>query len=131
MLTAATIGKYRVAADGGVTGGVWVAIGATITGVMGACGIWLANRLIGKAAVQTSLSGGFKILFEEQRAMISMLHETIADLSTKLDKSDNDRFALLGEVRQLRQALESAGIARKDMNLDMNRITQPFEDLKP
>lgn len=96
-------------ADGGfdVSPGLWAPVGAAV----GAAGLWLANRLVGKAAVQSALNSGFQTLFtelQEERALL------VATLKEERIQSDKDRVAaaterseLRGEIRNLMQTVES------------------------
>lgn len=78
---------------------------------MGAAGLWLANRLVGKAAVQSALNTGFKSLMEEMRAQNAML---VADLERERKENNAERVAwaseratMRGELRNLMQTVES------------------------
>ena len=71
---------------------------------MGALGLWLANRLLGKAAFQTAINDGFAKLTAD-------LQEERADLRRELDDARlhwaGERASLQGEIRNLNQTIES------------------------
>src|SRR5882757_4059660 len=47
----------------------WItALGAAAAAAVGAFGLWLANRMLGKAAFQTAINAGFRGLLEEVNA---------------------------------------------------------------
>ncbi len=105
--------KGRDVADG--NGTLYGAIATGVGGFLGATGLWLANRLVGKAAVQNAIQSGFSSLVsalqkerEELQEERTHLLKNIAELRLQLDEASLDRENLRGEIRQLKQILESA-----------------------
>lgn len=78
---------------------------ATLVGaLLGAAGLWFANRLLGKAAFQTAINHGFKELTdqlqEERRGLM-------AELSAERMANSAERSQMRGEISNLRQVVES------------------------
>lgn len=96
-------------ADGGfdVSLGIWAPVGAAV----GAAGLWLANRLVGKAAVQSALNSGFQTLFTELQEERALLVSTLKEERVQSDKdrvaAAAERSELRGEIRNLMQTVES------------------------
>lgn len=83
----------------------WIAAaGTVIVGALGMVGLWLANRLMGKAAFQQAINSGFKNLLDEVNADREALRKTLEHerLETAIE-----RDSLRGEIRQLNQLVES------------------------
>jgi hypothetical protein len=87
---------------------------------LGAFGLWLANRMLGKAAFQTAINSGFKELTDQ-------LQEERKAYRDQLDAERlawaGERAQLRGEIINLTQAIESLksllrrnGIAVPDMH---------------
>lgn len=76
----------------------------TVGAVVGAFGLWVANRMLGKAAFQTAINSGFKELLdqlqEERRALM-------AELSAERMANSTERTQMRGEISNLRQVVES------------------------
>lgn len=102
--------RFRYAmADGGhtdaIAGAAWFTpVLATLSAVLGAFGLWLANRMLGKAAFQTAINAGFKDLTdqlqEERQAMLKERTEERLAWAA-------ERAQLRGEIINLTQAVES------------------------
>lgn len=83
----------------------WVAaISAACTAVLGAIGLWLANRLMGKAAFQQAINAGFKALLDEVQADRTALR---SELDAERVRSSAERAQLRGEIINLTQTVES------------------------
>lgn len=89
------------------------AISAGTTAILGGCGLWLANRLMGKAAFQTAINNGFKGLLDELQEDRKRLLET---LDAERKAFANERLHAAGEAAQLRG--------------DILNLTQVIESLK-
>lgn len=78
--------------------------GGALTAAIGGLGLWLANRLAGKAAVQAALNSGFEKLYAE-------LHAQNKDLKRELNAERvahaATRARLDGEMANMRQAMRS------------------------
>lgn len=81
------------AAQQGLITAMWTFAGV----VVGACGLWLANRLLGKAAFQTAINDGFSRLVNELQE--ERERERVAWAA--------ERAQLRGEIINLTQAVES------------------------
>ncbi len=73
---------------------------AFISAALGAFGLWLANRMLGKAAFQTAINTGFRELTDQ-------LQEERSALRKELGEAKIERDDLRGEIRQLKQRIES------------------------
>jgi hypothetical protein len=74
------------------------------TATVGGFGLWLANRLLGKAAVQSSLNASFKDFtdqLQEERK------EMVAERTAERLAWAAERAQLRGEIINLTQAVES------------------------
>lgn len=102
---------------------------ATITGVVGAAlgafGLWLANRMLGKAAIQTALNTMAKDLIDQ-------LQEERAEMKRAWDA---DRLAgaareaqLRGEIINLTQAVESLKAHLRRKGIDVPELHTPPAD---
>ena len=84
---------------------------ASITGVLGVLGVWVANRVLGKAAFQTSINQGFMALLAEVRKEKDELRELVESERIRHDEERSqwrlEKDQLHGEIRQLQQTLES------------------------
>lgn len=77
---------------------------APIGTAIGAAGLWLANKAIGKAAVQTALNSGFSSILAEYRQTNAAL---VLQLRTERAEHEAERDELKGEIRGLQQSLDS------------------------
>lgn len=73
--------------------------------------LWMAQRLLGKAAVQTSLNQGFKELMEQMRTELREACHQRDEFKTLLEREregrEGDRLRFNGEMNQLRNMCES------------------------
>lgn len=90
-----------MAADGDAT--ALTAMTAAGSAAMGAFSLWLANRLLGKAAFQTAINNGFQALTnelqEERKALLKQLNEVQIQAA-------GERAELRGEIINLTQVVE-------------------------
>lgn len=96
-----------VAVDGAHLGehvGFFGWIGGIATAALGAVGLWLANRMLGKAAFQTAINDGFAKLTAELRKERDDLR---AELHQERVVGAAERASLKGEIRNLMQTIES------------------------
>lgn len=78
---------------------------AGLTGALaGAIGLWLANRLLGKAAFQTAINDGFTKLTQELQEERESLRKTLNEERVSWAA---ERATLQGEIRNLMQTIES------------------------
>lgn len=101
----------------------WVAgISAAVTAMLGAAGLWLANRLMGKAAFQTAINNGFKALLDE-------VQEDRAELRRTLEKERAEaaveRAQLRGEIRGLTQVIESLKVQLRTHGIPIPEARKP------
>lgn len=82
-----------------------------ITGILGIVGLWVGNRVLGKAAFQTAMNQGFLGLLSEVRAEKAELIQLLETERGRFDEERTlwraERVQLQGEVRQLQQTMES------------------------
>lgn len=106
----------RLALASGVGGlepqpGLLAAMSAVVGAVMGSLGLWLANRMMGKAAFQTAINDGFaKLTKELQEERDGYRAELVASRSAWAEERviwSADRASLKGEIRNLMQSIES------------------------
>lgn len=86
-------------------------LGGLATATVGAIGLWLAQRVLGKAAFQTAINDGFSKLTtdlqeERDRLQASMKVEREAWAAERVAWS-TERNSLQGEIRNLQQKLSS------------------------
>ena len=83
---------------------MWAAVTGVIAAALGAFGLWLANRMLGKAAFQTAINTGFKELtsqLQEERDFFR------SQLAAERIAWAQERAEYHGEILNLTQALES------------------------
>lgn len=108
-------GLTVAAGDGGIDPATQTSLlgwlGGALTAVLGAVGLWLANRLAGKAAVQMAINDGFKALTAElQEERAKLLEECKAlrhELATAKAAWEIREADLKGDIRNLTQVVES------------------------
>lgn len=71
-----------------------------LAGLLGAFGLWLANRVMGKAAFQTAINEGFSSLLSQVRAENAELHGELVIKNKRIEQ-------LEGQVRELQQLVQS------------------------
>lgn len=92
-----------MAADGGDLSGISAGFLASGSAVFGAFGLWLANRLMGKAAFQTAINNGFQSLLnelQEERAAMAKQH------NEERVRAAAEHAELRGEIINLTQVVE-------------------------
>ncbi len=80
------------------------AIAGLFGAALGAVGLWLANRLLGKAAFQTAINDGFAKLLQAQQSESESLR---GELEAARVSWAAQRATFEGEIRNLVQAVES------------------------
>jgi hypothetical protein len=98
----------------------WITPIATAFGaVAGACGLWVANRMMGKAAFQTAINSGFEKLTDQ-------LQEERKALTDQLDAErlawSSERAQLRGDIINLTQAVESLKAYLRRNGLDIPEV---------
>lgn len=117
-------------ADGGtgeaVTAAAWFTpLIAVVSGAIGAFGLWLANRMLGKAAFQTAIGDGFMKLTDQLQEERATLLRTLADERIAWA---SERAQLRGEVINLTQAVESLKHLLRRNGLDVPETHTPPPD---
>lgn len=104
-----------------------LAAGLTLAGAaLGAFGLWLANRMLGKAAFQTAINAGFKDLTDQlQEERKSMFAERTAERLAWA----SERAQLRGEIINLTQAVESLKALLRRRGIDVPEMHAPPVDL--
>lgn len=91
----------------------WIAGLATAT--VGATGLWLAQRVLGKAAFQTAINDGFaKLTTDLQEERDRLLREIAAErtvIAAERIAWSEERSQLKGRIRQLEQVVQ--GLQRR------------------
>lgn len=80
------------------------AMGASAAGAIGAFGLWLANRTLGKAAFQTAINDGFNKLLERVQKERDQLTQ---ELENERAEAAKERTQLRGELHNLMQVVLS------------------------
>ncbi len=87
------------------------AAGGAVSAALGAFGLWLANRMLGKAAFQTAINSGFKDLVdqlqEERKASQDIIHSMRQEWDAERITTAAERAQLRGEIINLTQTVES------------------------
>ncbi|HJR83457.1 MAG TPA: hypothetical protein VJ775_05975 [Sphingomicrobium sp.] len=100
--------SMRAVAVNGGDFGEHVGFFGWLTGIatagLGAFGLWLANRMLGKAAFQTAINDGFAKLTKELQHERDALRE---ELKVERLRGEGERASLKGEIRNLMQTIES------------------------
>ena len=121
-----TTGSLVMAGDvGGVDPsqtGILAAAATAIGAALGAFGLWLANRMLGKAAFQTAINSGFAALtdqLQEERA------STLRQLQDERIAWSAERAQMRGEIINLTQAVESLKALLRRNGLDIPEVHRP------
>lgn len=81
------------------------------TATVGALGLWLAQRVLGKAAFQTAINDGFAKLTAELQEERDQLKRELAAEHARIQAERvtwaTDRASMLGEIRNLKQLVQS------------------------
>lgn len=121
--------QYAMAGDvGGIdvtqSGPLTVVIGV-VSAALGAFGLWLANRMLGKAAFQTAINSGFQALTDQ-------LQEERKEMQARWDLERINWAAteaqLRGEIINLTQAIESLKAYLRRKGLDVPEAHAPAAD---
>lgn len=80
------------------------AVSAALGAALGAFGLWLANRMMGKAAFQTAINQGFQALTDQLQEERTALNRMIMDERIAWEA---ERAQLRGEIINLTQTVES------------------------
>lgn len=100
---------------------MWTAIGAAV----GAFGLWIANRMLGKAAIQTALNASFKEFTDQlQEERKTLLEERTAE---RLVWAKRDA-ELRGEIINLTQTIESLKALLRRNGIDVPDTHSPASD---
>lgn len=82
----------------------WPAVAGIFGAALGAFGLWLANRMLGKAAFQTAINAGFQALTDQLQEERVALRKTLEE--ERLAWA-SERAQFRGEILNLTQALDS------------------------
>jgi hypothetical protein len=99
----------RLAVAGGVGGvdpahaGVLASIAAIFGAALGAFGLWLANRMLGKAAFQTAINTGFKELTDQLQEERRLMRE---EQAAERLAAASAQAQLRGDIINLTQVIE-------------------------
>lgn len=122
--------RFAMAGDvGGVdvssAGGPLAALAGMVGAALGAFGLWLANRMLGKAAIQQAMNTMAKDLIDQ-------LQEERAEMKKAWDGERlawiGERAQLRGEIINLTQAVESLKSYLRRKGLDVPEVHQPASD---
>lgn len=123
-------GRLAMAGDvGGVdvssAGGPLAALAGAVGAALGAFGLWLANRMLGKAAIQTALNGMAKDLIDQlQEERAAMKASWDAERVTAAAREAQ----LRGEIINLTQAVESLKALLRRKGIDVPEVHSPAAD---
>jgi len=102
--------------------GWWAAVGGAVTALIGALGVWLAQRVLGKAAFQQAINDGFQKLATELRKDNEALR---AELAEKELAHARQAAELRGQIINLTQANESLKSALRRAGIPIPEATAP------
>lgn len=112
--------------------GWFAAIGAVVAAALGAAGLWLANRLVGKAAIQAQLNIQFKDFTDQlQEERTEMKKAWDAERTMWREEKvawAGERAQLRGEIINLTQAIESLKSYLRRNGLDVPEAHTPPTD---
>jgi hypothetical protein len=120
-MPAGDVGGVDPAHAGGLLG--W--LGGAVTAGLGAFGLWLANRTLGRAAFQTAMNDGFSKLTDQ-------LQEERKEMQARWDAERiawaAERAQLRGEIINLTQAVESLKSLLRRSGIQVPDIRTPPAD---
>lgn len=105
--------------------GFLAAAATAIGAALGAFGLWLANRLLGKAAIQAALNASFKEFTDQLQEERTVL---LAERTAERLAWASERAQLRGEVINLTQAIESLKSLLRRNGIDVPEIHRPAPD---
>lgn len=112
--------------------GILGAIGAAMAAGVGAFGLWVANRLLGKAAIQAQLNIQFKDFTDQlQEERAEMRKAWDAERTSWRDEKlawAGERAQLRGEIINLTQAIESLKAHLRRNGIDVPEVHRPAPD---
>lgn len=122
--------RFAMAGDvGGVdvsqAGGPLAALAGMVGAALGAFGLWLANRMLGKAAVQQALNASFKEFTDQLQEERKNLLEERAGERLAWAKRDAE---LRGEIINLIQTIESLKALLRRNGIDVPDTHAPSSD---
>lgn len=82
----------------------WASFTGVIGAALGACGLWLASRMMGKAAFQTAINSGFTELTKQVREERDFFRKQLSDERIAWAA---ERAEFNGKVLNLTQSIES------------------------
>jgi hypothetical protein len=105
--------------------GFLAAMATTVGAAVGAFGLWVANRLLGKAAIQAQLNTSFKEFTDQlQEERRELLAERTAE---RLAWAARDA-QLRGEIINLIQTVESLKALLRRNGIDVPEVHRPAPD---
>jgi cell division protein FtsB len=103
-----------------------------IVAVLGALGLWLAQRLAGKAAVQTALNQGFDVLYKRQAAVIDELRATIREEriqhAAEIETMRRGQQELRDHVADLTEGMEAMASEMAKRGVTLPRLPVRFHE---
>lgn len=84
--------------------GLWSTLTGVFGAALGAFGLWLANRMLGKAAFQTAIGDGFMKLTDQLQEERDFFRRQLAEERVAWA---SERATLNGQINNLTQAVES------------------------
>lgn len=99
---------------------------------IGGAGLWLAQRLAGKAAVQAALNSGFDVLYKRQEATIKMLEGVIREERTRhaeaVSAMRQEQQELRDHVADLTEGMENMAAEMAKRGIALPRLPQRFHE---
>ena len=92
--------QEAISQDPSVLQHVGAVVSAIVSAVLGAMGLWLANRVVGKAAFQTAINQGFE-------ALTNQLQEERKQLLAEIEMGRAERAELADKIADLVRTVES------------------------
>ena len=93
----------NLSSDPGFLQHVGTVVSAVVSAVLGALGLWLANRVMGKAAFQTAINQGFEALTNQLQEERSQL---LAEIENGRARGRAERAELTDKIADLVRTVE-------------------------
>ena len=114
----------NLSSDPGFLQHVGTVVSAVVSAVLGALGLWLANRIMGKAAFQTAINQGFEALTNQLQEERSQL---LAEIENGRARGRAERAELADKIADLVRTVEGLKALLRAHGIDVPDTHGPEE----
>lgn len=114
----------NLSSDPGFLQHVGTVVSAVVSAVLGALGLWLANRIMGKAAFQTAINQGFEALTNQLQEERSQL---LVEIENGRARGRAERAELADKIADLVRTVEGLKALLRAHGIDVPDTHGPEE----